>query len=151
MFDRKRLISLFALTALAFSAAACSKKGPSSSSESTIRTESVAALKRIHFDFDKYSIRADAAPILRENANWMKANSNKQFIVEGHCDERGTNEYNMALGERRAKAAKDYLINLGVSASILSTVSFGEEKPLDFGHDESAWAANRRAEFVYRR
>lgn len=126
---------------------ACSKKGPSSS----VDTETTSALKRIHFDFDRYNIRGDAVPILKENASWMKDHPKQRIIVEGHCDERGTNEYNMALGERRAKAARDYLVNLGVSAANLETVSFGEEKPLDPGHDESAWSANRRDEFVLRK
>src|SRR3990167_3041180 len=86
--------------------AACSKKGPSSS----VDTETTSALKRIHFDFDKYNIRSDAAVTLKENASWIKDHPKKNVIVEGHCDERGTNEYNMALGERRAKAARDYLV-----------------------------------------
>jgi peptidoglycan-associated lipoprotein len=128
---------------------ACSKKGPTSSGE--VKTETTTALKRINFDFDKYNIRSDAAPIMQENASWLKANTNSNIIVEGHCDEWGTNEYNMALGERRANSAKDYLVNLGVSGGRVSTVSFGEERPLDPGHNEQAWATNRRAEFVVRK
>lgn len=141
------LVSAVALGVFLSLGAACSKKGPSSS----VTTETTSALKRIHFDFDQYNIRGDAASILKENASWMKDHSKQRIIVEGHCDERGTNEYNMALGERRAKAARDYLINLGVSAANLETVSFGEEKPLDPGHNEAAWSMNRRDEFVLRK
>lgn len=147
MFKSRLLVSAVAVVAFLSLGTACSKKGPSSS----VSTETTSALKRIHFDFDQYNIRSQDASILKENASWMKDHSKQRVIVEGHCDERGTNEYNMALGERRAKAARDYLVNLGVSAANLETVSFGEEKPLDTGHDESAWAANRRAEFVLRK
>jgi len=128
--------------------AACSKKGPSSSAD--VKTEAVA-LNRIHFDFDKYDIRSDATSTMQSNASWLKTNTNPNIIVEGHCDEWGTNEYNMALGERRANSSKDYLVNLGVASSRISTVSFGEERPLDPGHNETAWAQNRRAEFVQRK
>lgn len=147
MFKSRLLVSAVAVVAFLSLGTACSKKGPSSS----VSTETTSALKRVHFDFDKYNIRSQDVSILKENASWMKDHSKQRVIVEGHCDERGTNEYNMALGERRAKAARDYLVNLGVSAANLETVSFGEEKPLDTGHDESAWAANRRAEFVLRK
>ena len=127
---------------------ACSKKGPTTGG---VDTESSKYLKRFHFDFDRYTIRSDAVSTLKDNARWMKESSSKSFVVEGHCDERGTNEYNMALGERRAKAAKDYLVNLGVSASKLTIISFGEERPADSGHSESAWAQNRRGEFLIRK
>ena len=140
------LSALMALVVLS-AGAACSKKKVNGGGD--VDTRSDANLKRIHFDFDKYNIRNDAVPTLKDNASWLKSNSEKRVIVEGHCDEVGTNEYNMALGERRAKAAKDYLINLGVSNSI-ETVSFGEEKPVDPGHNDAAYSANRRAEFVIR-
>jgi peptidoglycan-associated lipoprotein len=105
-------------------------------------------LQRIHFDFDKATIRNDAAEILKRNAEILKKYPNIRIVIEGHCDERGTNEYNLALGQRRAEAAKKYLVNLGISPERIETVSYGEERPLDPGHDESAWAKNRRAEFV---
>jgi peptidoglycan-associated lipoprotein len=102
----------------------------------------------IHFDFDKSFIREDAKPILQEVADYLKANRAASILVEGHCDERGTAEYNIALGERRAESTKTYLVSLGVKAGAVSTISFGEEKPIDPGHDEVAWERNRRAHFV---
>lgn len=102
----------------------------------------------IHFDFDKSFLREDAKLILREVAAFLKANRAASILIEGHCDERGTPEYNIALGERRAESAKTYLVSLGVNADAVSTVSFGEEKPIDPGHDEVAWERNRRAHFV---
>lgn len=102
----------------------------------------------IHFDFDKAFIREDAKPVLAKIADAMNANRSSALLIEGHCDERGTAEYNLALGERRAEATKRYLVSLGVGAGSLSTVSFGEEKPVDPGHTEEAWAKNRRAHFV---
>lgn len=107
-----------------------------------------SSLKRIHFDFDKSYIRTDMIPIMDGNASYLKKNTATKVTVEGHCDERGTNEYNMALGARRAEAAKNYLVGKGVSPSRLNTVSFGEEKPMASGHNESAWYMNRRAEFA---
>jgi peptidoglycan-associated lipoprotein len=105
-------------------------------------------LKDIHFDFDKYDIRLEDAEILKENATLLLANPNVKIQIEGHCDERGTIEYNLALGERRANSSKNYLVSLGVSANRLSTISYGEEKPIDPGHDEEAWAKNRRCHFI---
>lgn len=104
----------------------------------------------IRFDFDKFFIRDDAKPILAGISDYMKKNRGAKLLVEGHCDERGTSEYNMALGDRRADSARKYLVSLGVPAGALSTVSFGKEKPLDPGHNEEAWAKNRRAHFVVR-
>lgn len=104
-------------------------------------------LKMINFDFDKYTVTPAAQAILKENAAWLKANAGKTVAIEGHCDERGTSEYNMALGAKRAKAAFDYLKTLGVEAARMSTVSYGKELPLDPRHNEEAWAKNRRAEF----
>ena len=102
----------------------------------------------IYFDFDKYDLRTDARATLDRKASFLNQNSSIRVQVEGHCDERGTNEYNMALGERRANAAKQYLTTAGISAGRLSTISYGEERPLDPGHNEAAWARNRRAHFV---
>jgi peptidoglycan-associated lipoprotein len=105
-------------------------------------------LKDIHFDFDKYEIRPEDAEILKENAALLMKYPKVKIQAEGHCDERGTNEYNLALGERRSNAAKKYLISLGVSSDRVSTISYGEEKPLDPGHNEEAWAKNRRGHFI---
>ena len=102
----------------------------------------------VHFDFDKYNIRPDAAEVLKRKAAWLKENVDVSVIVEGHCDERGTDEYNLALGERRADAAKKFLVSLGIQPNRLETISYGEERPLDPGHNEAAWAKNRRAQFV---
>lgn len=104
--------------------------------------------KDVHFDFDKYDIRPEDAEILKENAALLMKYPKVKIQVEGHCDERGTNEYNLALGERRANAAKKYLLSLGISADRISSISYGEEKPLDAGHDEEAWAKNRRGHFI---
>ena len=105
-------------------------------------------LKDIRFDFDRYDIRPQDTEILRENVALLKKYPNVKIQIEGHCDERGTTEYNVALGERRANSTKRYLLSLGISADRLSTISYGEEKPADSGHTEDAWAKNRRAHFV---
>lgn len=104
--------------------------------------------EHVYFDFDKYNIRADMEPVLQSKADYMAANENLTVEVQGHCDERGTEAYNMALGDRRANAAANYMETLGVAASRMSTISYGEERPLDPGHDEAAWSQNRRAQFV---
>ncbi|MBW2619641.1 MAG: peptidoglycan-associated lipoprotein Pal [Deltaproteobacteria bacterium] len=104
--------------------------------------------KMVHFDFDKYNIRPDAAGVLKNKAAWLKENPDVSISIEGHCDERGTAQYNLALGERRATASKNFLVRLGVSASRMETISYGEERPLDPGNNEAAWAKNRRAQFV---
>jgi len=100
--------------------------------------------KDIHFDFDKYNIHPGDANILKEDAALLEKYPKVKIQIEGHCDERGTTEYNLALGERRANAAKKYLISLGISESRISTISYGKERPLDPGHNEEAWAKNRR-------
>jgi peptidoglycan-associated lipoprotein len=110
--------------------------------------EQPSTFEDIHFDFDKSFIREDAKPILEQVANYLKKNPRASMVIQGNCDERGTAEYNMALGERRAESAKSYLVSLGVRGGALSTVSFGKEKPLDPGHNEAAWAKNRRDHFV---
>lgn len=104
----------------------------------------------IHFDYDQSFVREDDKFTLREVADYLKANPGASILIEGHCDERGTAEYNIALGERRAESTKSYLVSLGVKPGDLPTVSFGEEKPLDPGPSEAAWAKNRRAHFVLR-
>ena len=105
-------------------------------------------LKDIHFDFDKYDIRPEDAEVLKANAALLMQYPKVKIQAEGHCDERGTNEYNLALGERRANSAKKYLISLGVSSDRISVISYGEEKPVDAGHNEEAWSKNRRGHFV---
>ena len=102
----------------------------------------------IYFEFDRSDLLPEAQAILQEKANFLKGNPKGSVIIEGHCDERGTNEYNLALGDRRAEAAKAYLINLGVPAARMETVSYGEERPVDTGSNEAAYAKNRRAHFV---
>lgn len=107
-------------------------------------------LRTVYFDFDRSDIRGDQKPTLKNNADAISRHAEwKTITVEGHTDERGTEEYNLALGDRRAQSAKQYLQNLGVSGSKLVTVSLGESQPAVAGHDESAWAKNRRAEFLY--
>lgn len=105
-------------------------------------------LKDIHFDFDKYDVRPEDADILKQDASFLMKTPNAKIQVEGHCDERGTIEYNLALGQRRANSTKNYLVSLGVSANRISTISYGKEKPLDPGHNEEAWAKNRRAHII---
>jgi len=105
-------------------------------------------LKDIHFDFDKYDIRPGDAEILKENAALLLKHSNVKIQIEGHCDERGTEQYNLALGERRANSTKKYLLSLGIAADRISTISYGEERPVDLGYNEEAWAKNRRAHTV---
>src|SRR5512136_1730087 len=105
-------------------------------------------LKDIRFDYDKYDIRQVDEGILRENAAFLKKNPKMKIQIEGHCDERGTAEYNLALGERRANNTKRYLVSLGITSDRISTISFGKERPLDPGHNEEAWAKNRRAHIV---
>jgi len=108
----------------------------------------VLDFQTVYFDFDSYEIRSDARPALRSNADKMNAGVGGTITIEGHCDERGSEEYNLALGERRANAVKRYLVDLGVPSSRLNTVSFGENRAAVQGHDESAWRYNRRADFV---
>ena len=105
-------------------------------------------LRDIHFDFDRYDVKDEDKPVLRAIADWMLENPDARLVIEGHCDERGTSEYNLGLGDRRAKSTKDYLITLGVSADRLQTVSYGEEKPLCTESTEACWSRNRRAHFV---
>lgn len=101
----------------------------------------------IYFNFDDATLNADARAVLKEKVSWLRENPNVSVLIEGHCDERGTEEYNIALGQRRAQSVKTFMVNAGVSASRLSTISYGEERPVDFSSNESAWAKNRRAHF----
>jgi len=101
----------------------------------------------IHFDFDKFNLKPEARKTLAEKASFLKVHPGLMVRIEGHCDERGTREYNLALGERRAKASMDYLIFLGINPSRVSTISYGEERPIDPRHCEEAWSINRRDHF----
>jgi peptidoglycan-associated lipoprotein len=127
---------------------------PSASEESETPAapsgDSVADLQStpIYFGFDDYTLNSDAQSTLTALAEGLKANKNAVVQIEGHCDERGTVEYNLALGERRAQSVKNFLSQLGVESSRLSTISYGEEKPVSSGHSEDDWVKNRRAEFV---
>ena len=103
--------------------------------------------EKIYFDFDRADLKPEAREALQKKAEWLKANPAASVLIEGNCDERGTVEYNLALGERRANGAKQFLVDLGIDAGRISTVSYGEEKPVDPGHDEAAWAKNRRDDF----
>ena len=105
-------------------------------------------LKTVYFDYDKSDLSDSTRATLQSNAGWLKANPGRTVLVEGHCDERGTVEYNLALGQRRAASVKEYLVGLGIDASRLKTVSYGKERPVDPGHDDAARGMNRRAEFV---
>jgi peptidoglycan-associated lipoprotein len=105
-------------------------------------------LQDAFFDFDDFSLRTDAKAALDGDAKYLEQNAGANVVIEGHCDERGSVEYNLALGEKRARAAKDYLVSYGITAARMTTISYGKERPFDPGHDESAWAKNRRAHFV---
>ena len=108
----------------------------------------VAALKEVYFDFDKYDIRAEDAKTLDANAAWLKSNGDNLVLSEGHADERGTNEYNLALGERRAKSTMNYLVSQGIQANRITIISYGEERPVCTEKTEACWAKNRRAAFL---
>jgi len=130
------------------------REGASTSSLEALRsgestaTPAASALKDAYFAFDKYDLSPEARETLKANAEWLKANPAARVQVEGHCDERGTQEYNMALGAKRAQATVDYLATLGITASRMSTISYGEEIPVCKEHNEECWAKNRRARFV---
>ncbi len=113
-----------------------------------LKESSSGTLADIYFDFDRSEIRPDAKQVLQENARWFKTNSRGRLKVEGNCDERGTTEYNLALGQRRAEAAKRFLVALGVEASRISTISYGEERPVCTDHQEDCWSKNRRDHFA---
>jgi len=125
------------------------EEGVSATAGSMIEEEIAAFEERdIYFDFDKFNLVPEARKILAEKASFLNAHPEIKIKVEGHCDERGTREYNLALGERRAKSAQDYLIFLGINPARVSTISYGEEKPLDPTSNEEAWSKNRRAHFT---
>ena len=167
----KKLVVYFMVMLAAFAFTACTKQQTASQSPSTIDTTPVTTpdpppvevtemsegepdqvpipvLSDVFFDFDKAHLTSEAKRVLEENARQLEDARATMIKIEGHCDERGTNSYNLALGERRAKAAMDYLRSLGVAANRVKTVSMGEERPFDSGHTEAAWAKNRRAHFA---
>lgn len=127
---------------------------PPMPAEDTIGSKSLDDLNRdsplrpLFFELDSSDVSADGQQVLQANAAVLKKYPGMQITIEGHCDERGTPEYNLALGERRALAAKNYLVSLGIPADKVKTVSYGKEFPFDAGHDDNAWAKNRRAHFV---
>jgi peptidoglycan-associated lipoprotein len=140
----KRITYLVAAALCAFMVFGCAQQKKPKAAKST------AALQRIHFDFDRSNIKPEYEPVLKGNADWMKSHGSTNVTVEGHCDERGSVEYNIALGDRRANSAKNYMMNLGIPASRLSTISYGKERPLCTQSSESCWWQNRRDEFVAR-
>lgn len=105
-------------------------------------------LQNVLFGFDQHILTEQARTILDENTRYLQVNSGATVTISGHCDERGSDEYNLALGERRAFAARDYLVSMGISPQRINTISYGEEKPFDMASSEEAWAKNRRAEFT---
>ncbi len=119
--------------------------------EPPVQEEKMPELGDIFFDFDKYNLKDEFKRVLERNARQLKASASVEIVIEGHCDERGTVEYNLALGERRAKAARDYLIALGVSKGQIEIISYGKSRPFDPRHNEEGWAKNRRAHFVIKR
>jgi peptidoglycan-associated lipoprotein len=122
--------------------------GPAAPRPSPKEFAAIDALKDVHFEYDKYDIRPEDAKTLDANASWLKSNAENLVLIEGHCDERGTNEYNLALGERRAKATMNYLVSQGVQANRITIISYGEERPLCNEKTDSCWAKNRRAHFL---
>jgi len=141
-----------ALTAIAATIflVACSEQQAAAPATTTVTPGSVADFRqnvgdRVFFDTDQSTVREDGRATLNKQAEWLKKYTNYQITVEGHCDERGTREYNLALGERRANAARQYLVAQGIPAARIKTISYGKERPDPVGSDEAAWARNRRA------
>lgn len=120
---------------------------PSPSVLSPEQLNRMGVLRTIYFDYDKSEIRADQRPTLQANAQWLRENQTATILIEGNCDERGTREYNVALGNRRATATMEYLVSLGVEANRVEVISYGEERPVAQGENEAAWSRNRRADF----
>src|SRR5512140_2301806 len=128
--------------------AATSEELPSDIADLNRTAQERGWIRDAFFDFDASTLSQSAQDALSASSTWLKAHPQYNLVIEGHCDERGTEQYNLALGDRRANTAKDYLQTLGIDASRLRTVSYGEERPFDAGHDESAWAKNRRDHLV---
>ena len=155
----KRIGFIMALALVLAVSVGCTRKQPGTIGEGTEdlngfanaaerdRAYSVIQDQKIYFDFDRFDIRAEYQDVLRQKADVLKRYPQINVLIEGHCDERGTEEYNMALGERRARVAYEYLLNLGVSPNQLQMISYGKDRPVVAGSDESAWSQNRRDEF----
>jgi len=157
------VLGTLVLTLAAFGATGCKKKGPkgvtgsggqvmggdegASARAGAIR-EAQSQLQTVYFQYDSSELQMDAQSTLRANADVINRYPDVRIQIQGHCDERGSEEYNLALGDRRARAIMDYLVNLGINPARLNTITFGEERPVDPGHDEAAYARNRRGEFV---
>lgn len=163
MLKSNHLFSLLLVLGLAVGCSSSSKKDSGNKSDSMVDDNSTAdvlelngssdentagPLNTIYFDYDSSRLTSAGKSTLEQNAMWLKGSDKVDIQIEGHCDERGGQQYNLALGERRAKAVKGYLEALGVNSSRISIISLGKEKPTAFGHDEGAWAKNRRANFV---
>jgi len=142
-----RIARIVALVALCLLVAACSCRTKSVGDGNIPMAEEGNILQDVNFAFDKYDLSMTARETLKRNAEWLQENEAASVVIEGHCDERGTKEYNMALGQRRAQAAYDYLRGLGISGDRMTTISYGKELPLDPRSNEEAWAKNRRAHF----
>ena len=140
-------VKLALLVSIALVATGCTSRTKKVGDENIDMAAAGDILKDVNYAFDSYALDATSKGILNNSAEWLKANAGKNVQVEGHCDERGTNEYNMALGAKRAQAAYNYLKSVGVDGSRMSTISYGEELPLDPRHNEEAFAKNRRAHF----
>lgn len=155
--------------AFVFALSSCSKKevvqdeplmNPSDTSGATMGEGAVGSgnagdagmaaseLQTVYFAFDSYSLSGETRTQLKNNLSWLKSNPNAKIQIEGHCDEKGTVEYNMALGDRRANSVKNFLVKAGIDKGRIDTISYGKERPADPGHDESAWSKNRRAVFI---
>ena len=145
----RKAIIFMGLIVFVLAYAGCAEKQITKSEGSEpAMSQGSSALNDINFDFDKSNIRPGDGQILSDHAAFLLKNKNVKIVIEGNCDERGTAKYNLALGERRAKEAKKYLVNAGVDSKRIKTISYGKERPLDPGHDEDAWAKNRRDHFV---
>ncbi len=118
--------------------------------DNSMDPETISELADIHFDFDQYDLRGGDREILTNNGRWLTDNGSTRVLIEGHCDERGTVEYNLALGEKRARTARDFLASYGISQDRLDIISYGKERPLDPRGSEEAWSVNRRCHFVKR-
>lgn len=145
---KKAKVTEAAAPAAPAAAAAPAATAPAAAQTAGVSVVTEAGLERVHFEFDSYTLDDAAKRVLGQNAEWLKANAGAKITIEGHCDERGSDTYNLALGENRAKAAKAFLVTLGVAGDRINLISYGEEKPLDPASTEAAWAKNRRAEFV---
>ena len=144
-----RILKFLLIALCCFAVSACSCRTRRTADDAAIpMAEEESVLEDIYFAFDSYELCDKNKGILDEHVEWLKSNPESTVVIEGHCDERGTNEYNMVLGAHRANAAMEYMVSKGIESDRVSTISYGEDLPLDPGHDEAAWAKNRRDHFV---